>query len=547
MLQITLFHRYRNRIVLTLILGAFILLAARMFLYTEHFAVNMMFWDQWAVYKAFFNNVGLVDAFRFQHGPHRQGLGALLIYITAQLTSWDGRADAYLVAGVLVIAAALALLLKYRYTGKLVFVDICIPVLFLSLNQWEQLTVVPNVSHSALPLLLVMVYAIALTLKQARAQAIIMTIANFMLLYTGFGIFAAFITPLLFGYRSVTPESAGFAKSTRWIWMVSLLLSLLALLTFFQDWVFRPAVNCMIFPHPRPFEYVIFMGLQVSQGFGLAPMADQLEPANAMAMVIGICMIFGAIGIAFQSALSRRSVVISFLVAFSLLFVINTALGRVCLGATQQPLSSKYATLVLPMLLGIYLWSSQKSRNWQLAIGISAISMIALAQAPPFYRDPYTGTPQTFHDIKVNWKTCYLASLDPYTCDQVAQYQMFPRTELIIGNLRYLEENRLNLFNDVARDVQINFPPNGSIVTESRIKLTGIINPPQFEHYEVQWGTGEFPSTWQWISGPHKSPVINSQITEWDISQLPGGTFTIRVTVFLNNGSQRVALTRFVK
>ena len=519
----------------------------RVFLFTQQFAVNMMFWDQWSIYSAFFEERGLIDAFRLQQGPHRQGLGALLIFMVAHLTGWDSRADSYLVAAVLVAATIAALVLKYRLAGRFTWADVCIPLLFLNVNQSQTLTVVPNVSHSALPLLLVVLYALALTLKRAHIQMLVLSAINFLLLYTGFGIFAAFLTPVLFLLRSLAPARMGFEPATRRVWIAGLVLSVLALGTFFVDWRLLTAADCAVFPHPRPLEYLVFAGLQISQGFAIAPRAPQLEPANALAMGIGLIIALGSIVIALKTFASRRGVIVAFLISFSLLFVANTAVGRVCLGATQQPLSSKYSTLVLPMLLGLLLWASDQGRAWRRSVGWGAVALLALSLVPPFYRNPYTLEPQLFHDAKVKWSACYLAKLDPFECDIVAGYPMYPQTQTILPFLYDLEKNHLNLFKDAATDIQISQPTNGVPLTNTHVELIGTIDPAEFEHYELQWGAGEFPKNWEWVSGPHMSPVHNGRLGEWDMTHLSPGIYTIRASIFLKDGTQRRAQVRVVK
>lgn len=531
----------------TLVIVVFVLLAVRLVVYTQMFAVNLMFWDQWDFYAPLFEQQGLFDAFRQQHGPHRQGLGAILIFLVAQLSHWDGRWDAYLVASALIGATGLALLLKYRFTGRFDWLDALIPVLFLSLNQWETLTVVPNVAHSALPLLLVVVYALVLTLERPVVQAMALVVANFLLLYTGFGIFAAFITLALFLYRGVATERAGFDRRTRWVWLTGLLLAAVSLASFFADWKFNTAVDCPVLAQASPFDYLVFAGLQTAQGFALVPTAEQLEPATITALLIGLVALVGAIVIALRSCVSRRGAVVAFLIGFSLLFIANTAVGRVCLGAIQPPLSSKYSTLVLPMLLGTYLWACDRGRTWKVAIGVGALLLIVLAQTPPFFRDPFSGAALKARNAKISWERCYLASLDPFHCDEVAEFEVYPQTQAITARLRYLERNNLNLFKDKAHTVEITSPQDGSSLTASPVVVSGVIVPPGFEHYDVQWGEGEFPLSWHWLSGPHTSVVENGLLTAWNVPDLQPGVYTVRVTVFLHDGSQRVAMVRLVK
>ena len=77
------------------VVAAFGLLAFRLWTLIDHHSVNVLFWDQWDFYEALFENQGAWDLFRFQHGPHRQGIGFWLTGLVAHLTSWDTRADAF--------------------------------------------------------------------------------------------------------------------------------------------------------------------------------------------------------------------------------------------------------------------------------------------------------------------------------------------------------------------------------------------------------------------------------------------------------------------
>jgi hypothetical protein len=527
---------------------SFFILSIRMLGYTKQFTVNMMFWDQWLIYTPLFQEQGLVEIFRYQHGPHRQGLGGVFIAIVASLSNWRGEWDAYLVGIAFIVAALLALWLKYRLIGHFDWFDVLIPILFLSLNQWETHTVVPNMSHSALPLVIVLIYAIALTLRNPLVQAVALLITNFFLLYTGFGVFAGLITPILFLYRAIFPERNGFTRNTRPIWFVSFILAMASLGSFFSDWIYLPAVDCIDIAQPKPYEYLIFAGLQVIQGFAIAPVASKL--GLGIALILGLCILFAAILIAVQSLRQRNSMVIVFLITFSLLFVSATALGRICLGVTNQPLASKYSTLVLPLILGIYLWANKKGDRWYKSIGFTILILIILSFIPPFYRSPYTGAPQKFYDVKQTWKSCYLETADSSYCDQQAGFPIHPSSEAITPNLLYLERNQLNLFHNFFNDMRmkITYPINTNPITTDQVALLGIINPPEFERYEVQWGVGEVPDEWYWLSGPHLAPVVNDGvITTWDMSSMQAGIYTVRVTAYLQDGNKRAVKTQIIR
>ncbi|MDW8054658.1 MAG: PBP1A family penicillin-binding protein [Anaerolineae bacterium] len=68
------------------------------------------------------------------------------------------------------------------------------------------------------------------------------------------------------------------------------------------------------------------------------------------------------------------------------------------------------------------------------------------------------------------------------------------------------------------------------------ISVRGTVNPPGFQHYVVEYGFGDNPAEWHWISGPHLAPVVNEQLTEWNAGALPPGRYTLRVTAYTTSG-----------
>ena len=93
-------------------------------------------------------------------------------------------------------------------------------------------------------------------------------------------------------------------------------------------------------------------------------------------------------------------------------------------------------------------------------------------------------------------------------------------------------------------EIVISQPANGSMVGRGRLSIRGTANPPGFQSYNVEYGDGDNPGEWKWISGPHLSPVVDNQLTEWGIEGLPAGRYTLRVTVNTSNGTL-VGYSRF--
>lgn len=80
--------------------------------------------------------------------------------------------------------------------------------------------------------------------------------------------------------------------------------------------------------------------------------------------------------------------------------------------------------------------------------------------------------------------------------------------------------------------------PSGVVARGALVSVRGTVSPPAFDSYQVEYGAGDAPGDWRWISGPHRSPVVDGQLTEWGVpGDLPPGRYTVRVTAFTGNGT----------
>ncbi len=77
----------------------------------------------------------------------------------------------------------------------------------------------------------------------------------------------------------------------------------------------------------------------------------------------------------------------------------------------------------------------------------------------------------------------------------------------------------------------INQPADGSTV-HGLVSVVGAIQLPNFDRYEAQYGVGDNPRGWGWISGPHLAQVNDGLLTEWDTTHLAPGPYTLRITAF---------------
>lgn len=210
----------------------------------------------------------IAELFLWQHGPHREGLGLIADKFLFPLTRWNVRYESFLIGGCILTAMLLALRLKKQLFGRVDYWDAIIPLIFLTLAQYETMEITPNPAYSAFPLLLLMLYLLSLLARNEFAGYALVLVLNFLLIFTGFGIFMGPITIGLFAaacYRSLRPTSqVPFAAPA-----IGLSIACASFASFFHGYKFVPAVDCFVFPHHPLGDYPWFVGLMFSTFTGL--------------------------------------------------------------------------------------------------------------------------------------------------------------------------------------------------------------------------------------------------------------------------------------
>jgi hypothetical protein len=440
----------RSRIGLAIAIALFAtVLGTRFFLIIRKYSVNIFFSDQWDYLIPFFQHKATVlNLFLWQHGPHREGIGLFPDKFLYPLTHWDARVDSYLIGGAIFIAMLLALRLKYSIFGSLSYSDVAIPVIFLTIEQHETLLITPNPAHSGFPLLLIVLYCLALLVRQRLLRYATVLSLNFLLIYTGFGIFMAAVTIGFFALecywsaRHIT--SVSFAQP-----LIGLVLAGASLASFFRHYIFQSAVGCFELPHDKWLNYPQFMGLLLSAFVVPRP----LTLSRGM-IVLGAAILLLLMGILcwhllhlLKSPLPEMHLIGAVLIGFSLLFAANNAVGRQCLGA-EQAFSSRYSTLLIPAFLGIYFFLL--SRPWfgirNLVLALWVILLLPASLVTPVAEINW------YSDGKRQWVNCYRRTGNISYCDESAHFVIYPPplegATHLQEKLDYLKQNHLNLFAD---------------------------------------------------------------------------------------------------
>ena len=409
--------------------------------------MNIFFSDQWFVDQGtLFQKHSLWEMFRWQYGPHRQGLGALLSYFLEPHFRWNSRGEAFLATAIVTAAALCAFYLKMRLWGPVRLFDIAIPLIFFTPAQFESLWVIPNFAHGPLPLLLMVLYCVALTCERAVTRYLLVLIINLLTIYTGFGMLIGFITPvwLIFEYYSRRA-----ARQPATLVFVPLVLSLASLASFFAGYIFDPAADCFSpLPHSSVTYFTFFLGM-LAHNFGArGPQIISIPLGTAaLAAMIFVLISFGK---RFKEAKSYtgKNLVPAVLVAFCLLFCAATAYGRSCFGS-HRAFESRYTNYLALGILGVYFYfySLGGQRARKMFVG-SLVAMMLMGSLQTRPADQYSM--EKFHDIKANWRSCYLRIEDIQQCDREAGFWicLFPERTGLKEKLKYLKQTKQNLYSD---------------------------------------------------------------------------------------------------
>lgn len=409
---------------------------------------NIFFWDQWDIYTPLFNHENVWGMFSYQHGPHRQGIGFLFTAGLAWLTDWDARGDAFLTLGATITAALFAFRLATRCRARTGVFLVTIPVCFLSLRQYEAWVGPANPSHGAFPILLMMLLCLAWFIRSALPRLTLITILSFFLTFTGFGLFIAALVPVVLGLETWHHHSAGHRRSY-WLTLGAMVLVLVGWGLFFLHYKDQPAVDNFRFPYEKPWEYAYFVCLMLANFVGLK--------GN-----IGLALTGGAILVGLLAALATEqgwklvksqgharpaTTTLFLLSSATLLFCLNTAIGRVMLGWQFAPYASRYVTLLIPGIFALYLRIEQVESNRWRNLGWAAL-LFASGWHGLLLTTQEQSSAERYYHGRLLWKESYLATGSQQKADAATEkalgFVIYPGD--LSARLEYLRQRDLNLF-----------------------------------------------------------------------------------------------------
>ena len=433
------------------IAAAIAALGSRFFLIIWKYSINVFFYDQWEYMAAFFRHRPSITELFFLEpagGPIREGLGLIPDRFLYPFTHWNVRIDAFIVGGSIFAAMLLALLLKRKLYGALSYSDLAIPLIFLTSQQYEAMIGTPNPGYSGFPLVMMLLYCLALLGRNRLLKYSLVLALNFFLIYTGWGFFMGAVTVGVFllecywSWRHIT--SVPLAQA-----LTGLIVATVSLASFFVRYTFSSGVDCLVVPLRSFPQYPQFTALMFA-GF-VVPRPLQISFGITLLGAVILLAVIGVLGQHLVHLLkhpgAEAHLIGAVLLSYSLLFSTNAAIGRLC-STLRLAYSSRYVTLLIPAFLAIYFYLLSKpwhgKRKFVLALWV-------LLLIPAALRKPWEEI-RWYSGGKRDWVTCYTRTGNIRYCDQSANFTVdpYPGQPGFQEKLDYLQEHRLNLFYEPA-------------------------------------------------------------------------------------------------
>ena len=417
--------------------------AGKLFWFIDRYAVNILFWDEYDFLRALRIHASPWQLFSWIHGPHRMGLGFFFIGPVFAASRWDSRVEAFATGGVFLVILALALYLKRRVTGRFSVLDACIPALILTTAQFEMFIGTLNPAHGPIPLLLVTVAPFCWLIERRFLRAALGGALALAAAFTGFALFLVPLLATLFAVDAIWPEQGGWSR----FWdATGAVLSVGALVLFFRDYQFVSAASCFRFPDPHPFRYAPYAGLVALRPMRLFRMMRGAEvlALGGLVFVVATVTLGSVLTLRRPRTLLGRAVFL--FSGFTLLFAIQAAIGRICLGEATA-LSSRYVPYAIPLWIAAYFaltWIAEVRPLFGWAVVTFAVSVV-LVQA--FVHDD-RGLIRWFSEGKTRWRACFLATGDETGCNRSTSFRVYPVDDApqVVEMRNFLQQGRLNLF-----------------------------------------------------------------------------------------------------
>jgi hypothetical protein len=426
--------------------GAAGVLSFRWLTLVDAYKVNLFFNDQWDFWDPMFREAAFLEKFFHQHGPHFMGVGYLVIDLVARASSWNVRAEAFVLVGLSVVNAALALWLKHRLVGRWHAWDALIPLTILSFRHYSVYLMVSNPSLSVVPLTLVLGTALFWTVRSRAGRYTGVVLLNALAVWTAYTFLSTFVVLLLLALElgrrvrrrePVRLEALGLCAAA--LPLVHLFLAL------------NPALGA---PSPGPagpgpgaylrFLEALWANFLVVRDPVLthATFAVVLVLHGLLARWLAQRMLHEAP----EGCHERAAFPVAYLVGYSGLFAAACVVARVGMGP-DAAYAARYPMHLVPLFLAGYVLLLRARSRWRHP-ALALLGLALLGGEVAAYRT-YERTMIRFSRSNERWLRAYLATREVARANHVSRFKVYPWDEGIPGiqaKLEHMERHHLGPF-----------------------------------------------------------------------------------------------------
>lgn len=385
-------------------------------------SVNVLCWDQWDYYNMFFQHLNWWGIFDYQHGHHRMGLGGLVIWAVNTLTHWNLSVLSMVTMVGIFQIAMLLLWVARTLNGRVVFADACIFVSVLTLTQLEMLLANQEIAQVVVPSLLMLAYAIVWSAPVSAVKVLSLSVLQFVLLFSGYGVTFFPATVALIVGSILRPHRLMPYLPATFLFMTSAVSSGI----YFYGLHLEMYTPYLRFDPMAMIQYVFNFGAMFSGVPG--PMGN----------VIGAMFILALIFVCAKSAWrffrrEKNESIQFFLAACVLCYICDSAIGRTAV-------ASRYMTITSIGFAAIYIASRQNRLVALLVTGLAIHGSIVTWQSQS------TNGAILLAQRCQNFITCYKASGDATACNRSFAVYPDPTRTHLDNKLEFMRQNKLSFF-----------------------------------------------------------------------------------------------------
>lgn len=411
--------------------------------------VNIPLSDQWSIANAITNKTNIFQILFYQHNEHKIGTGLLIMKILASYSNWNQILEVKFVSFLILSSLGIISIIKYSFEKKIQITDILLPLIFLNIFQFENITWGFQIAF-VLPLFFFCLWISALKITNIKFRYFLLSILSLLSAFSSFhGLILPFVTIILLFLDYFKYKLTG-----RKIFILVTAANIAIICSYFIGFVRNFQTTTSIVPS---WAIIKYFSLAISNGFFYSINNPFLN--IAIALIVLYFLILGISKI-FKNKHQKNDVLIigCALILYSLVFVSIISAGRSSFG-TGQALSSRYVTFTMLFPVGLFfIFSSIKNGNF-----LKIFLLVIILSNSLFFNNKIIKSYSKVSEARKKAFECYKTATtsDLDKCYKICA--LYPNKEYlnqrIVGILQYKKSNKFDKIDEIA--ATINNVPDG--------------------------------------------------------------------------------------